>query len=74
MKRLIYLSMAALMVLAVSCNKDSKVGTPSVKTLEPTEIEANSACLNAWLDFADVNWGGLNYGFIWGTAEDTEGT
>ena len=29
MKRLIYLSMAALMVLAVSCKKDLKVGIPS---------------------------------------------
>lgn len=75
MKRLIYFSMAALLALvAISCKKEKKPGIPSVKTLEPTEIEANSACLNAWLDFADVNWGGLNYGFIWGTAEDTEGT
>lgn len=43
MKRLLYLSLAALMVLSVSCKKNSKVGTPSVKTLEVTEIEANSA-------------------------------
>lgn len=74
MKRLIYLSMAAMMVLAVSCKKDPKVGTPSVKTLEVTEIGPYSARLNAKIDFAGVNWGGVNYGFYWGTSEDQEGT
>ena len=47
MKRLLYLAMAALMVLAVSCKKDPKGKSPSVKTLEATEIEAFSACLHA---------------------------
>ena len=74
MKRLIYLSLAALMVLAVSCKKEPKVGTPSVITLAATEVEAFSARLNAKIDFAGVNWGGVNYGFYWGTSEDQEGT
>ena len=74
MKRFLYLSLAALMTLTVSCKKDSKVGTPSVKTLEATETAANSARLNAKIDFAGVNWRGLNYGFYWGTSEDQEGT
>ena len=76
MKKLMSFLLAAMMVLpaVVSCKKDKKPGNPSVKTQEATEIEAYSARLHAWLDFADVQWGGVNYGFIWGTAEDTEGT
>ena len=74
MKRLIYLSIAALLVLAVSCKKEPKVGTPSVKTLEATETAANSALLNAKINFAGVSYAGVNYGFYWGTSEDQEGT
>ena len=74
MKKLIYLSLAALMVLAVSCKKDPKVGTPSVRTLAATEIGPESARLNAKIDFAGVSWSGVNYGFYWGTSEDQEGT
>ena len=74
MKKLTYFLMAVIMLAAVSCQKDPKVKEHSVKTLEATEIEANSARLNARLDFADDNWGGVNYGFFLGTAEDTEGT
>ena len=62
--------MTALMVLAVSCKKDPKGKSPSVKTLEATEIEAFSACLHAKIDFAGIDWGGVNYGFYWGTSED----
>ena len=58
------------MVLAVSCKKDPKGKSPSVKTLEATEIEAFSACLHAKIDFAGIDWGGVNYGFYWGTSED----
>ena len=79
MKRLIYLSLAALTVLAVSCKKDShgkepKVQEPSVKTLAADEIKVHSARLNASIDFGDVEWLGVNYGFYWGTSEDQEGT
>ena len=74
MKRFLYLSLAALMVLAVSCRKDSKPGTPSVKTLAATEIEATSARLHAKIDFAGVNYASVYYGFYWGTSEDQEGT
>ena len=74
MKRLIYFSMAALMVLAVSCCKKNSPGIPSVKTLEATEIEANSARLHAKIDFAGVRWASVNFGFFWGTSEETEGT
>lgn len=74
MKRLIYFSLAALMVLAVSCCKKNSPGIPSVKTLEATEIEANSARLHAKIDFAGVRWASVNFGFFWGTSEKTEGT
>ena len=74
MKRLIYLSVAALMVLAVSCKKDPKVRTPSVKTLEATEIGANCAYLNARIDFAGVSYASVTLGFFWGASEDPEGT
>ncbi len=74
MKRLIYLSIAALLVLAVSCCKKNSPGIPSVKTLEATEIEANSARLHAKIDFAGVRWASVNIGFFWGTSEETEGT
>ena len=47
---------------------------PSVKTQEPTEIDAFSACLHAQIDFAGIEWSGVNYGFFWGTSEDAEGT
>ena len=62
------------MVLVVSCKKDSKPGTPSIKTLAATEIEAFSASLNAKIDFAGVNYASVYYGFYWGTSEDQEGT
>ena len=68
MKRLLYLSLAALMVLAVSCKKNPKAGTPSVKTLEANEIEPYSARLHAMIDFAGIDWDGVNYGFCWGTS------
>ena len=75
MKKLIYILLAAMMVLAaVSCNKDKKPGIPSVKTREATEIEANSARLHAKIDFAGVRWASVNFGFFWGTSEETEGT
>ena len=79
MKRLIYLSMAALMVLAVSCKKDSdgkefETQEPSAKTLEANEIGAYSARLYAMFDLAGANRSGVSYGFIWGTSEDAEGT
>ena len=74
MKKLMYFLLVALMVLiSVSCKKDKKPGNPSVKTLEATEVEAFSACLHAWLDFADVKWGGVNFGFFWGESGNTEG-
>ena len=38
---------------------------PSVKTQEPTEIDAFSACLHAQIDFAGIEWSGVNYGFFW---------
>ena len=74
MKRFLYLSLAALMTLTVSCKKDSKVGTPSVKTLEAMEIGPESARLNAKIDFADVSYASVNFGFYWGTSENQEGT
>lgn len=75
MKKSIYFLLAALMLLvAISCKKDKKPGIPSVKTLEATEIEANSARLHAKIDFAGVNWASVNFGFYWGTTEDAEGT
>ena len=72
--------MAALMVvLAVSCKKDSdrkesEAQEPSAKTLEANEIGAYSARLNAKIDFAGVNYASVNFGFYWGTSEDQEGT
>ena len=74
MKRSLYLLLAAMMVLAVSCKKGPKVGTPSVNTLAATEIGPESARLNAKIDFAGVNWASVNFGFFWGTTEDAEGT
>ena len=75
MRRLFYFLLMALMVLtAVSCKKDKKPGIPSVKTLEATETAANSALLNAKINFAGVNYASVNYGFYWGTSEDQEGT
>lgn len=64
--------MAALMVLVVSCKKDPKGEGPSVKTLDATEIQAFSARLHAKIDFAGVDWGGVNFGFIWGTSDDAD--
>ena len=74
MKRSLYLLLAAMMVLAVSCKKGPKVGTPSVNTLAATEIGPESARLNAKIDFAGVTWASVNFGFFWGTTEDAEGT
>ena len=79
MKRLFYLLLAALMVLAVSCKKnpngtDPKVQEPSAKTLEATDIKTTSARLHAMIDFAGVDWDICNYGFSWGTSEDTKGS
>ena len=70
MKRILYLVMAALMVVVVSCKKDPKGKSPSVRTLEVTEIQATGATLHARIDFAGTNWGGVNYGFYWGASED----
>lgn len=65
MKKLFYTLMAALMVLvAASCDKIVEPN-PSVKTQEPTEIDAFSACLHAQIDFAGIEWSGVNYGFFW---------
>ena len=72
MKRLFYVVAAVIVILAVSCKKDSK-GTPSVETLDATEVGASTACLNARIDFAGIRWssfGGINYGFYWGTSAD----
>ena len=66
--------MALMVLTAVSCKKDKKPGIPSVKTLEATETAANSALLNAKINFAGVNYASVNYGFYWGTSEDQEGT
>lgn len=66
--------MALMVLTAVSCKKDKKPGIPSVKTLEATETAANSALLNAKINFAGVNYASVNYGFYWGTSEDPEGT
>ena len=81
MKKSISLLMAALMVLAaVSCDKGNNdepeivEPKPSVKTQEATEIDAYSARFHAQIDFAGIEWGGVNYGFFWGTSEDAEGT
>ena len=75
MKKTLYFLLAALMVLlTVSCKKDKKPGNPSVKTQEATEIEAYSARLHARIDFAGVRWASVNFGFFWGTSEETEGT
>ena len=74
MKKLIYLLIAAMTVLAaVSCKENSKKG-PSVKTLAATEVDSHSACLQARIYFSGTSREGANYGFIWGTSEDTEGT
>ena len=74
MKRLLYLSLAALMVLAVSCDKNSNGGgktkSSSVETLEATDIKTAGACLHARISFANDDWDGVNYGFYWGTSED----
>ena len=75
MKKLIYLLMAALMVLAaVSCEKNTKKSGPSVKTLAPTDVEVHSARLNARIYFSGTSRDGATYGFFWGTSEDAEGT
>ena len=81
--------MAAQMALvAVSCDRDKPgndnpgnndepeivLPNPSVKTQEATEIDVFSACLHAQIDFAGIEWDGVNYGFFWGTSEDAEGT
>ena len=86
MKKLIYFSMAALMVLAaVSCKKDAKPGNgdsgsesvmpdPSVETLAASEVEANSAILHARIGFSGASRDNVYYGFFWGTSENPDGT
>ena len=72
MKRFLCISLAAMMVLAVSCKKEPRI--PSVKTLEATEIEANSARLNAKTDLDGVKYASAYFGFYLGTSKDPEGT
>ena len=85
MKKLICLLMAVLVTLAaVSCKKTDKTGNnndseivmpdPAVITMAASEIEANSARLNARIGFSGASRDNVNYGFFWGTGEDVEGT
>ena len=62
------------MMVAVSCKKDPKGKSPSVKTLEATGIGARSAFLNAELDVADARQVVSSYGFYLGTSEDSQDT
>lgn len=48
--------------------------SPSVKTLEATDVKAYSASLHAKIDFAGVDWASANSGFYWGTSKDDKGT
>ena len=70
MKRLLYLLMAALLALVVSCKKDPAGKASSVKTLETTDITSTGACLHARISFADNSWARVDFGFYWGTSED----
>ena len=87
MKRFLYLSLAALMMLAaVSCKKAGNgdsgndngseivMPNPYVETLAASEIEANSAFLHARIDFSGASRDNVYYGFFWGTSENLEGT
>ena len=74
MKKLIYLLMAVLVLLAaVSCKKNPKVKDPSVKTLEAT-VEVYRAVLHGQIDFDPDAFWPSDYGFVWGTSEDSKGT
>ena len=75
MKKLMCFLLPALMVLAiVSCEENTKKKGPSVKTLAATEIGSHSACLQARIYFSGTSRDGAEYGFLWGTSEDAEGT
>ena len=43
-----------------------------LETLEATDVEAAQAKLNARLDLTDVGYKTLEYGFYWGTSEDSQ--
>ena len=43
-----------------------------LETLDATSVEASQAKLNAKLDLTDVGYKTLEYGFYWGTSEDSQ--
>lgn len=44
-----------------------------LETLDATNVEASCANLNAKLDLTDVKYTNLEYGFVWGTSENSLG-
>lgn len=85
MKKILFICLAALMVLAVSCRKNtdggSKTGssseetsetmkTTSATTLSATDVSIYSACIHAKVYIADNDWTSFDYGFYMGTSEE----
>lgn len=77
--------MAALMVLAVSCRKNTDEGskkessseetmetmkTTSATTLAATDVSIYSACIHAKVYIAEDDWTSFDYGFYLGTSEE----